>query len=652
MENTNPTGAVWMWYPGDYEIRHGLKLNLRRQERSYQYPPMWRLDDCWHSVHMRRRAVLEREESVRVIARGIGRFTVDGKAHYPYGAEVRLAPGEHEIELLLARVNGLPCAYVEGGAFASGAGWEASSGSDEWRPCGFSRTLNSPDDDPEEFKFAYEPIAPARVERDASGTLYDFGRETFARVRVSAQEPLTLCYGESETEARDVSDCYIIDSVPAGTTMLPARAFRCLFIPGAASAEVSAEYEYLPIEEKGRFASSDAQLSRIWQTAAYTFHLNSREFFLDGIKRDRWIWSGDAYQSYYVSRCLFMDPEICQRTIWALRGKDPIEQHINTILDYSLYWVMSVSDYYDTFGDIDFVRAVWPRVRSMMDYCRASVNSEGFLVGRPRDWVFVDWANIDKTGALSAEQMLFITALKAAARCARLLGEDAAVYEREAAAVRAKLDDFFFDAEKGCYIDSYESGRRNVTRHANIFAILFDIASAEQVDSIVKNVLENDAVPPITTPYFKFFELWAECKLGHTRRALDQVRSYWGGMIALGATTIWEEFDPRQDFPRHYAMYGQKYGKSLCHAWGAGPIYLIGRYVLGLEPTAPGYATFRVAPDPAGIADFEATLPLPDGCVNIALRDGHVRARASRAGGTLVWQGRSAELPAGVEVEL
>jgi len=25
-------------------------------------------------------------------------------------------------------------------------------------------------------------------------------------------------------------------------------------------------------------------------------------------------------------------------------------------------------------------------------------------------------------------------------------------------------------------------------------------------------------------------------------------------------------------------MYGRKYGKSLCHAWGAAPLYLLGRY--------------------------------------------------------------------------
>lgn len=649
--------SYWIWYPGDYEIRHALKLDSRREERGMMYPAVWRLDDCWHNILLHRAATLEKAETVTVYAHGIGRFCVDKKYH-KLGESIELAPGKHDILIELTRINGLPCAFVEGDAFASGKGWEAGHvgpRAKDYAPCGYSAMLTSPDDDPDEFKFSYENIAPAAITKDETGTLYDFGRETFARVYVgNSDKDALLCYGESETEARDVEDCYLIEEIFAGMgeRELPTRAFRYLFVPGDVELAISAKYEYLPLEYRGKFNSSDKQLCDIWNIAAYTFHLNSREFFLDGIKRDRWIWSGDAYQSYYVNRCLFMDKEICQRTIWGLRGKDPIEQHINTILDYSLYWIMSISDYYDTFGDADFVKSVWPRVKTLMDYCRASVNADGFIIGQPNDWVFVDWADMDKGGAMSAEQMLFIKALDAAARCAEIAGEDGTQYASEAASVREKLDKFFFDEEKGCYIDCYETGLRNVTRHANTFAILFDIADDEKKQLIIKNVLDNDAVPPITTPYFKFFELWAQCKLGRTAEALRQVRDYWGGMIALGATTIWEAFDPTENFPQHYGMYGNKYGKSLCHAWGAGPIYLLGSYVMGLKPTAPGYKTFTVAPDTAGVSDFEGSLPLPDGHVDIAFNDGHIKVCASRDGGRLIWQGQDVELPAGQTVEL
>ena len=36
-----------------------------------------------------------------------------------------------------------------------------------------------------------------------------------------------------------------------------------------------------------------------------TFKLCSDLFFIDGIKRNRWIWSGDAYQSFMINQYLF-----------------------------------------------------------------------------------------------------------------------------------------------------------------------------------------------------------------------------------------------------------------------------------------------------------------------------------------------------------
>jgi hypothetical protein len=57
---------------------------------------------------------------------------------------------------------------------------------------------------------------------------------------------------------------------------------------------------------------------------------------------------------------------------------------------------------------------------------------------------------------------------------------------------------------------------------------------------------------------------------------LKEMKDYWGGMLKLGATSFWEEYNPQKKGAEHYAMYGREFGKSLCHAWGASPIYLLG----------------------------------------------------------------------------
>ena len=94
-------------------------------------------------------------------------------------------------------------------------------------------------------------------------------------------------------------------------------------------------------------------------------------------------------------------------------------------------------------------------------------------------------------------------------------------------------------------IDSFTSGKRNVTRHANIFAILFDIADKQkQEKSTQKSYSKMMKFPAITTPYFNFFELDVLCRMGKSYGSSGQIRSYWGGMLDLGAVTFWEEYDP------------------------------------------------------------------------------------------------------------
>ena len=144
-----------------------------------------------------------------------------------------------------------------------------------------------------------------------------------------------------------------------------------------------------------------------------------------------------------------------------------------------------------------------------------------------------------------------------------------------------KIDLFYWDNDQSAYMDSFCSGKRHVTRHANIFAVLYGIADPDRQAQIVDSVLLNDNIPAITTPYFKFYELDVLCRMGRYAEVLEQIKAYWGGMLARGAVTFWEEYDPNVPEEEQYDMYGDKFGKSLCHAWAASPIYLLAKYFAG-----------------------------------------------------------------------
>ena len=179
---------------------------------------------------------------------------------------------------------------------------------------------------------------------------------------------------------------------------------------------------------------------------------------------------------------------------------------------------------------------------------------------------------------------------------------------------------------------------------------MYDFATESQLESIVKNVILNDEITQITTPYFKFFELDTMCKIGNKDYVEDMISSYWGGMIDLGATSIWETYEPDLKGAEHYGMYNKKYAKSLCHAWGAGPVYLLGRYWLGVYATDNGYSSFNVEPYVGGFEYIEGTVPVEGGDVYVYADKDKVTVRSEVNGGTLIWKDREYNIEAGKEI--
>ena len=650
--------AYWMWNYGDYEIFHSNKAHTRREEFGIDYPAFWRLPEIDRNVFFYCDFENSEPEKIKVILNGFGYLSVDGKP-YKANEEHVIEPGKHNARITVTNLSGLPAAFVESDICPSGEKWVTlNPEKTKTLPVGYEKQYDTPDKNPEQFIFEYKRIYPVNTDKREDGTLYDFGKEVYGYLLIdsSTDDKLHVSYGESLSEAVDIKFSTVQEDISGKTSYrLRPRAFRYIFIPGSHSdLKVSADFEYLPLEYKGSFHSDSDDVNKIWDMCAYTLLLTSREVQLEAVKRDRWLWGGDAYQAYKFNNYLFFDKEIIRRSTIALRGKEPVYEHINTIADYSLFWIIGLYEYYLFYKDDEFIKFIYPKAVSLLDFCRKRVNGEGFIKCVPGDWIFIDWANIDKSGesCISAEQMLYIAANNSMAKLSEIVGDDKSKFEKEAQILKEKVNAFFWDGEKGAYIDNYESGKRNVTRHANIFAILYDIASKEQAESICKNVLFNDEIEKITTPYFEGYELEVMGKLSEFDFIENKIRTYWKGMLDLGATTVWEEFDPSLTGDEHYAMYGKKYDKSLCHAWGAAPIYLLGRFFMGVYPTSPGFETFSVKPHLGGFGFIEGCVPIMGGEVKIKLDGNSLSVTATKGGGTLSINGKDYTLKKDKELTL
>ncbi|MBO5023008.1 MAG: alpha-rhamnosidase [Clostridia bacterium] len=649
--------AKWMWCPNAFERYHGMKLHNRRTEGGVFHEPMWRIDAPERNLFLYKSAFLEKEETIRFFANTTDAvISVSGK-RYPPNSTATVPAGKHMVKVYAYKDGGFPAVYIEGDVFTSDESWRHGSFGGKDLPAGTNDMYTSLSDDPEVFKFAYKRIYPVKTEKLEAGTLFDFGKESFGNIvfeNISLKDAKFTAYcGESREEAMDTEHSIVIISVSGECYHSESVAFRYVFVPDfGGEYKISADFEYLPIENKGEFASEDELLNKIYEVAVYTLGLNSREGFLDGIKRDRWVWGGDAYQSFLANYYLASDKDIVRRTFKILRGADPVTMHINTIPDYTFYWIISLWEYYFHTGDAEFVASIYRDMRSLLDFAESRLSEDGLYERCRGDWVFVDWAeHFDKdAGPICAEQMLLCRAYECAANCAELMKDEeyTSCFLKRAKEVREKINALYWDEEKNAFVDEYKTGNRNVTRHANIFALLYNLTTEERKEKIIAHVIKNNEIPAIVTPYFRFFELAAMCDIGDFAYVLESLRSYWGGMINEGATSFWEKYEPDQKGAEHYAMYGRRYGKSLCHAWGGtSPIYVIGKYILGVKPTSVNFETYEVRPSTGelGIGDFSGKVPTQKGDIEVSVSCNEVSILSPIDGGKLFVNGKEYIIP-------
>jgi alpha-L-rhamnosidase len=93
-------------------------------------------------------------------------------------------------------------------------------------------------------------------------------------------------------------------------------------------------------------------------------------------------------------------------------------------------------------------------------------------------------------------------------------------------------------------------------------------------------------------------------------------------MIAEGATSFWEAYDPqwpKKDFHASLEADSKKgYYISLAHGWASGPTAWLMQQILGIEPTGAGFRTVTIRPDLAGLTWVSGAEPTPHGLIGVS----------------------------------
>ena len=482
------------------------------------------------------------------------------------------------------------------------------------------------------------------------GVLLDFGREIQGHVRLSTplnpgKEPVRarVRFGESASEAMaDLggqknagNDHAVRDQMVTlpwlGTQTIGPSGFRFVRIDAidpdrpVRLTQVRAVLGIRDVPRLGSFRCSDERLNRIWEVGADTVHLCMQDYLWDGIKRDRLVWIGDMHPEVSTINAVFGFNDVAPASLDLTRDVTPLPKWMNGISSYSMWWVLIHEEMWMHHGDRNYLEAQKPYLAALLERLATLVGPDGRE--RIDGMRFLDWpSSPNQQGVTAGLQALLVMTLDAGTRLMTELGDD-----RVAGICRTAAD-------RGRKVVPEANGSKSG-------AALVALAGMRDAQETADAVLLPGGSTGVST-FYGFYVLNALAKGGREKAGLDLIRTYWGGMLDLGATTFWEDFDlawtknatridelvpeGRKDIHGDCGAYCYEgFRHSLCHGWASGPTAWLSRHVLGVSPAAPGFTTARIAPVLGDLDWAEGSYPTPQGPIRVRHKrrqDGTIRS--------------------------
>ena len=480
-------------------------------------------------------------------------------------------------------------------------------------------------------------IADCAIIKKGGFVLLDFGKEINGGIAMSVQENAggmkygncRVVFGESVMEAlsaigeknatndHSIRDT-ILDTTYWSTTRFGATGFRFVKVEAVeadmAVKVIKAEPDIKDIEYKGSFECNDEVLNEIWETGAYTVHLNMHEFVWDGIKRDRLVWLGDMHPEMSTIKSVFGYDECVPNSLDFAKAEFTSDQWINLFPSYSMWWIIIHYDWYMQNGNLDYLKEQEEYIAGLIQNATLWVRAEN----KKRGEIFVDWSsNADKPAALIGVYAVMYKAANAASEIFRITENPEMVEKCKQLAKELKDLNVVVPAQKQIAGLCVYSG----------------LVDAKKVNT---EVLSKDPLEGLST-FIGYYVLKARAMAGDVKGALNVIRGFWGAMLQLGATTFWEDFDiswvenagrideivpeGKKDVHGDYGKFCYtQFRHSLCHGWASGPTAFLAQHVLGINVAEPGCKKVIIEPNLGDLEWAKGTYPTPYGNIYVEHR--------------------------------
>lgn len=359
----------------------------------------------------------------------------------------------------------------------------------------------------------------------------------------------------------------------------------------------------------GNFRCNDPFFNELWKRSARTMYVNMRDTYFDCPDRERSQWWGDVVndiqESFYTlsrSSWQLVDKGIYELvnwqrpdgTIFAPVPAGNWNKELPCQMLMSVGWYGFYTQYYYT-GDSSFVSHAYKHVhRYLHDVWK--IDDRGHVDVRKGEWSWADWGDHIDLELLTNEW--YYLALKAEREFARQLNlkDDIQKISELMQKMETNFESTYWtgkDFRSSSYKETSSDDR------AQALAVLCGFVSKDKYPKLMEIFKSSFYSSPLLELYVQH----ALFKMGEGTYALERAKKQYSEMLSYkDQTTLFEGWTP---------------SNSINHAWSSGMTVIMGRYVCGIEPTSPGFRTFRIKPELSGLTDVETQCETPYGFIRV-----------------------------------
>ena len=382
----------------------------------------------------------------------------------------------------------------------------------------------------------------------------------------------------------------------------------------------------VPDEHAATFSSSAPTVDAVFELGRHSALFSGQEQFLDTPTREKGPWLWDGFNESQTAMAAFGEQNLTRKSLlefaqsqaryWPNGAVNKIYPtgigalDINEFTEIYPEWVWQ---YWLETGDRALLSEVYPALSRVADYVAASIDrSTGLVTSLPATNIYYSFPVVTRLNVLGANVFARVAAIAAALgrsdnEVARQRGRQSALVH----AVNSRLT-----RTDGVYVDGLEANGTQVRAAAqdtNACALVYGVVPVAKRSAVAAYVAGLGMTAPPRTAAEVLETLALSGREGDlVRRLTDTTSDGWANVLARGGTFTWEVWQPSDII-----------GDSMSHGWGSNVLVEIQRALLGVRPTAPGYATFDVSPPVTGLTWARGTVPTPRGDVAVYWRRSH-----------------------------